>query len=58
MTVRIDTETEDHSNKISVDFVLDLERELERIGRKIDEKREYTRYGIHEESGEERDQPH
>ena len=41
-------------------IAFDLERELERIGRKIDEKREYTRCGIHihEGSGEERDQPH
>lgn len=39
-------------------FAIDLERELGRMGRKIDEERKYTRYGRHEGSGEERDQPH
>ena len=39
-------------------FGFDLGRELERIRRKIDEKREYTRNCMYEGSGEERDQPH
>ena len=30
-----------------MNFAFDLGRELERIGRKFDEKREYTRCGIH-----------
>ena len=39
-------------------LAFDIEVELERIGRKIGEKRKYTRYEIQEGSGEERDQPH